>query len=255
MQTVVSADGTEIAYEARGDGRPVVLVHGIAGSKESWRTIPARLAEDYRAVAVDRRGRGDSGDGDRYTLAREAEDIHAVLNEVSADAGGDDPVLFGHSYGGLVALAAAAGASLGGLLVYEPAVVAGDHPGGVQRAARMRDLLDAGDRAGAVELLFRGYGGQELVDRMPIEQIAPIADTVVREHDVVVEYGVEEFDADVDAPARVLVGEASDDHVHRAVDAVADRLGAETVVLPDTGHHGLETAPAQVAAAVRDILD
>ena len=255
MQTVVSADGTEIAYESRGDGRPVVLVHGIAGSRESWRTIPGRLADDYRAVAVDRRGRGDSGDGDSYALAREVEDVHAVLDDVSERAGGRDPVLFGHSYGGLVALAAAAGAPLGGLLVYEPAVVAGDHPGGVQRAVRMRDLLESGDSEGAVELLFRGFGGQDLVDRMPIEQIAPIADTVVREHDVVVEYGVDEFDADVNAPAQVVVGEISDDHVHRAVDAVADRLGADVATLEETGHHGLETAPEQLAGVVRAFLD
>ncbi|MFC3478089.1 alpha/beta fold hydrolase [Halobacterium litoreum] len=254
MESVVSADGTEIAYEARGDGQPLVLVHGIAGSKASWRTVPGRLADDYRVVAMDRRGRGDSGDGDGYALEREVEDVHAVLNAVRADSDAGDPVLFGHSYGGLVALAAAGDAALSGLLVYEPAVVAGDHPGGVQRAARMRDLLDAGDREAAVELLFRGYGGQELVDRMPIEQIAPIADTVVREHDVVVEYGVDEFDADVGAPARVLVGETSDDHVHRAVDAVAERLDADVSVLPDTGHHALETAPAALEDEVRQFL-
>jgi len=251
MQTVVSADGTEIAYESRGDGRPIVLVHGIAGSRESWRTIPERLADDYRVVAVDRRGRGDSDDGDSYALAREVEDVHAVLDEVSASADGCDPVLFGHSFGGLVALAAASGASLEGLLVYEPAVVAGDHPGGVRRAARMRDRLEEGDREGAVALLFRGFGGQELVDRMPIKQIAPIADTVVREHDVVVGYDVDEFDADVGSPARLLVGETSDDHVHRAVDAVADRLDADVVTLEETGHHGLETAPGQLEDVVR----
>ncbi|WP_232700395.1 alpha/beta fold hydrolase [Halobacterium wangiae] len=255
MESVVSADGTEIAYEARGDGRPVVLVHGIAGSKRSWRTVPSRLADDYRVVAMDRRGRGDSGDGESYALEREVEDVHAVLDAAEADADAGDPVLFGHSYGGLVALAAAAGEDLAGLLVYEPAVVAGDHPGGVQRAARMRDLLDAGDREGAVELLFRGYGGQELVDRMPIEQIASIADTVVREHDVVVECGVGEFDAAVDAPARVLVGETSANHVHRAVDAVAERLDAEVTTLPDTGHHGLETAPGRLEDEARQFVD
>ncbi|SEW12332.1 alpha/beta fold hydrolase [Halobacterium jilantaiense] len=250
MQTVVSADGTEIAYESRGNGRPIVLVHGIAGSKESWRTIPERLADDFRAVAMDRRGRGDSGDGDRYALQREVEDVQAVL-----DAVGDDPVLFGHSFGGLVALEAAADADIDSLLLYEPAVVVGEHPGGVQRAARMRDLLAAGDREQAVELFFRGFGGQELVDEMPIAAIAGIAETVVREHDVVVEYGVDEFDADVDAPARLVVGEASDDHVNRAVDAVADRLGADVVTLAETGHHGLETAPAQLEDAVRSFLD
>ena len=249
METVTSADGTAVAYETRGEGRPLVLLHGTAGSSASWRTLPARLADDSRTVAVDRRGRGESGDGETYALRREAEDVHAVL-----DAVGGDPVLFGHSYGGLVALEAAADADLGGLLLYEPAVVAGDHPGGVQRAARMRDLLAAGERERAVELFFRGFGGEALVEEMPIAAIAPIADTVVREHDVVVRYGVDEFDADVDAPARLLVGETSDDHVHRAVNAVADRLGADVVTLEGTGHRGLKTAPGRLEAAVREFL-
>lgn len=249
METVTSADGTAVAYETRGEGRPLVLLHGTAGSSASWRTLPARLADDYRPVAVDRRGRGESGDGETYALRREVEDIHAVL-----DAVGDDPVLFGHSYGGLVALEAAADADIGGLLLYEPAVVAGDHPGGVQRAARMRDLLAAGDRERAVALFFRGFGGEELVEKMPVAQIAPIADTVVREHDVVVEYGVDDFDADVDAPAQLLVGETSDDHVHRAADAVAGRLGADVVTLAETGHRALRTAPGRLEAAVREFL-
>lgn len=247
MESVVSADGTDIAYETRGSGQPLVLLHGTAGSRESWRTVPGKFADDYRVVTVDRRGRGASGDGDEYSLQREVEDVHAVL-----DAVGDDPVLFGHSYGALVALEAARDAALADLVLYEPALVVGDpRP---DRAARMRSLLERGDREGAVELFFRGFGGDALVERMPIAAVAEIAETVVREYGVVEEYRLDAPEPGVST--LVFAGEESSTSMQESARAVADRLAdADVATLDGVGHHGLETAPEQLTAAVRSFLD
>ena len=82
--------------------------------------VPA-LAERFTVVSIDRRGRGDSGDAERYAVGREAEDIAAVV-----DAIGEPVHLLGHSYGGVCALEAALlTPNLAALTLYEPAIVAG----------------------------------------------------------------------------------------------------------------------------------
>lgn len=68
MQTVTSADGTRIAYEQHGDGQPLVLLHGSSGTRRSWDAVVPRLADEFALVVPDRRGRGDSGDADEYSL-------------------------------------------------------------------------------------------------------------------------------------------------------------------------------------------
>ena len=259
MESVVSADGTEIAYETRGSGQPLVCVHGTAGSRESWRTLPARFDDDYRVVTIDRRGRGASGDGDEYSLQREVEDVEAVIDAVNDNDGSDDPVLFGHSYGALVALEAAdCGADVSTLVLYEPALVIGEpRP---THGAEMRSLLEAGDPEGSVELFFRKLGGDALVDEMPIPAVAEIAETVVREFEVVTEYRL--GDLDVAVPTLLLVGGASPNHLQTASETTAKRLreGDSTVAtqvatLDGVGHEGIKTAPKQVTAAVRPFLD
>lgn len=94
--TVVSAGGTEIAYERTGSGPPLVLVHGTSADHVSWDGIRSVLEEDRTVYAIDRRGRGESGDGAEYDLEREFEDVTAVVESV-----GEPVALFGHSFGAL----------------------------------------------------------------------------------------------------------------------------------------------------------
>jgi pimeloyl-ACP methyl ester carboxylesterase len=102
---VKSADGTAIAYWSSGTGPPLVLVHGAMSDHQRWRITP--WLEPYHTVhAVDRRGRGGSGDGPDWSLEREVEDVIAVIEAVAAESG--LPVdLLGHSLGGVLALRAA----------------------------------------------------------------------------------------------------------------------------------------------------
>ena len=53
----VEAAGVELAVDDRGEGTPVVLVHGIATDRSVWRDLPL----DTRTIAYDRRAYGDSG--------------------------------------------------------------------------------------------------------------------------------------------------------------------------------------------------
>jgi hypothetical protein len=93
---VTSADQTRIAYRSTGAGTPLVVVHGTTADHTRWRPVLPLLAGSSLVHAVDRRGRGGSGDHPEYAIEREFEDIAAVVRAVRG-AGRVD--LLGHSYG------------------------------------------------------------------------------------------------------------------------------------------------------------
>ncbi len=99
---VRSPDGTPIAVWRSGRGPPLLLVHGmVADHSTTWQRVRPLLEERFTVHILDRRGRGESGDGPEYALEREAEDVASVV-----DAIGKPTYLVGHSFGGLVTLEA-----------------------------------------------------------------------------------------------------------------------------------------------------
>jgi pimeloyl-ACP methyl ester carboxylesterase len=113
----VEVDGVRIHYETWGEvGRPgIVLVHGSNAHLEWWRFVAPFLADQFRVVALDSSGNGDSGWRERYSgevLARE------VMAVAEAAALGARPFVVGHSFGGFVVLETAHrhGRELGGVI-------------------------------------------------------------------------------------------------------------------------------------------
>lgn len=122
MGTLVSKDGTTIAFDKYGTGSPIVLVGG-AFQYRAFDPRTARMAKTLSArftvYHYDRRGRGESGDTMPYSVEREVEDIQALVE----DAGGEAAV-FGMSSGAVLALEAAAhGAAITRLALYEPPLI------------------------------------------------------------------------------------------------------------------------------------
>jgi pimeloyl-ACP methyl ester carboxylesterase len=105
----VATDGISIAYEDLGRGEPLVLLHGVTESSESWHEagyVERLLRRGRRLILMDCRGHGRSGkphDPAAYSGRRRAADVVAVLDR----AGVQRAALMGHSMGGVVALAAA----------------------------------------------------------------------------------------------------------------------------------------------------
>jgi len=101
----VDVDGVRLHYLERGEGPPVVLVHGLGSMIDDFvlSGLVSRLAERYRVIVIDRPGYGRSSrPRDRlWTLSRQAELIHRALRRLDVYC----PVLFGHSLGATVALA------------------------------------------------------------------------------------------------------------------------------------------------------
>jgi pimeloyl-ACP methyl ester carboxylesterase len=78
--SAVSRDHTEIAYWTSGDGPPIVLVHGTPADHTRWRPLLPYLERQVTVHAIDRRGRGGSGDAPEYSLEREYEDVAPFAN-------------------------------------------------------------------------------------------------------------------------------------------------------------------------------
>jgi pimeloyl-ACP methyl ester carboxylesterase len=163
MDTVRSKDGTAIAFDNQGDGPPLILVDGAMGTRSAG-SGPARaklLASHFTVYSYDRRGRGDSGDTKPYAVAREIEDLDALIDEAGGSA-----FVYGHSSGGCLALEATAklGDKVEKLAIYEAPY--NDDPK-AQKAwgDYIKSLTEAlaEDRRGDAVALFMAYVGTPAV--------------------------------------------------------------------------------------------
>jgi alpha-beta hydrolase superfamily lysophospholipase len=156
MGKVMSAYGTSIAYERLGDGPAVVLVGGGLDDGAENAPLATELAPRFTVFNYARRGRGDSGDTPPYAVAREIEDLGALV----AEAGGSAHALGVSSGGALVLEAAAAGVAIDRIALYDvPYSV--DH----EVARRWRAYVErlgaalAADRRGEALELFMLFAG------------------------------------------------------------------------------------------------
>jgi hypothetical protein len=159
VDVVTSADGTPIAYERRGSGPAVVMVGGGLDDGAENEPLAVELAAWFTTYNYARRGRAGSGDTPPYAVAREVEDLAAVVG-----AAGGTASLFGASSGGALALEAAAGGlPVDRVAVYEVPYLVGEE---LQAAWRgYVELLGAalaeGRRGDALELFMRLAGSSE----------------------------------------------------------------------------------------------
>jgi pimeloyl-ACP methyl ester carboxylesterase len=175
---VKSQDGTTIGYETLGAGDGLLALGGAWRTGHDYLPFARALARVFAVHVIDRRGRGRSGpQGADYSIERELEDLFAVQTHTGATA------VFGHSYGGLVALEAARRSTrFTEVVVYEPGVsVAGSIPLGW--LPRYRELLAAGDRRGAFAAMVRGAGGAPpALERMPLWYVKLMLRLFISQH-------------------------------------------------------------------------
>jgi len=250
--TVQSADGTPIAVTVRGDGPPLLVVHGSLSSANDWQLVAEALANDLTVYTMDRRGRGASGDGAEFSLEREQEDIEAVLDLI-----GPDTVVFGHSYGAFVALRVAAARPLSGLITYEPAPPL-DGPLFGSTVDGYQELVDSGDLDAALE-----YGMVNFVKFAP-EQVAQFKGSPVWSALAVLTptwgrelVGIDSAEPGLDvyrgiaSPTMMLVGELSPGwlvEVSRRIHQTVPR--SQIVTLAGQSHDAHTFAPADLAVEI-----
>ncbi len=98
---IPTPDGGTIHAIEKGEGRPVVLIHGITLRSDVWAPQFHQLVDRYRVIAVDLRGHGRSTAGDRgFGMPRLAEDLATLLEALDLRGA----IVIGHSMGGMTAM-------------------------------------------------------------------------------------------------------------------------------------------------------
>jgi pimeloyl-ACP methyl ester carboxylesterase len=118
LNHATSSDGTLICYLTTGSGTPIIVLPGVLSTAEDYAVFAEALGQRQTVHTVQRRGRGGSDpQGDHYSITTECDDLAAVQEATGSI------MLFGHSYGGLIALEAArTGQPFSKVAVYEPGV-------------------------------------------------------------------------------------------------------------------------------------
>lgn len=255
VEHVRSRDGTPIGYHRSGNGPPVVLLHGATSAHWSFDLLLPHLVDHVTVYAVDRRGRGESGDTADYAIGREFEDAASVLDSIPEPA-----ALLGHSFGATVAIGAAQVArNLASLILYEPA------PGFVsvpaEDVADVEELAGRGEREAALVHAYTAFGFtqdelEQLRSSPTWEARLAFVHAVPRE--IKAEEGYRPDPArlgEVNAPTLLLLGGESPAWAREGTERIRAALpDARVVVLPGQGHMAHVTAPELVAAEILRFL-
>ncbi len=246
LEKVASKDGTQLACWVSGEGPPLLMIHGTTADHTSWRFVLPALQEHFTVYAVDRRGRGDSGDADAYTIGQEYEDVAAMVDSI-----GKPVNMLGHSYGANLAVEAALKTkNLRRLVLYEPPLSQStdELPGIIERLER---LIARDEREAALEIVLDEIVGMSPAD---IEQVrsSPVwplrmaaVHTVPRGLMAVRDYTLrpDRF-RDMRIPTMLLLGSESPSYARKGTEAFAAALpDARIVRMPGQGHYATITAP------------
>ena len=244
METVISKDGTTIAFDRIGEGPAVALVSGGSVDRTSLAPLAQELASDLTVLNYDRRGRGPSGDTPPYAIDREIEDIEAVV-----EAAGGEAAIFGSSSGAVLAMfAAEAGLGIGKLAMWEPPYIPEGFPKPPEDQVEQYETMVAeGRRGDAVEFFMARVVG------MPAEFVAgartqpwwgateALAHTLAYDARIMGDYEIPvDRAANVKVPSLVVAGGADVPFMRETAQALADALPDGQVRFLDGQGHDVD---------------
>jgi esterase len=90
----------KLFYRELGEGKPLVILHGVFGSSDNWFTVSKLLAEDYKIYLVDARNHGHSPRSEEFNYDVMGKDLEVFLKDHLIK----DPVIIGHSMGGKIGM-------------------------------------------------------------------------------------------------------------------------------------------------------
>jgi pimeloyl-ACP methyl ester carboxylesterase len=90
----------KLSYRQLGQGKPIVILHGLFGSADNWQTHAKKLAEYFEVTLIDLRNHGHSPWSAEFSYALMVQDLHALLLDLQIQK----PILLGHSMGGKLAM-------------------------------------------------------------------------------------------------------------------------------------------------------
>ena len=244
MNTVISKDGTKIAYDKLGEGPRLIYVLGALCYRQFEPAVADvhTFSKEFTVINYDRRGRGDSTDTLPYSVDREVEDIEALI-----DANGGSAYLYGHSSGASLALEAALrlDKKVLKLAMYEPPYNNSDEDqkGSVAYDKELKELLDVGKRGEAVEHFMKLVGmPDEMINGVKqspswstLESLAPTLayDSAVSSYIVPTQKA-----SQIDMPALVMYGEESYGFMKLVAESLAKAFPhGQLHAFPGQGHN------------------
>ena len=263
----VEVDECDVCYRTwRGDGeRDLLLIHGMNAHSRWWDFIAPQLRNEYRVAAMDLTGMGDSDHRYAYDADTYAEEIVAVCD---ATGMGAQPLIVGHSFGGMVATKAANlfPQRFGALVLVDSGIRHPDEP------VEDRPLMGGGraktypDRRTA-ESRFRLYPPQPCENRYIMEYIArqslmPVDGRWAWKFDEELpltlrggERRAEDYTG-LTLPVGLINGKESESFSARTLAHMLELLGADTpaVGIEDARHHVFLDQPLAFVQALRDML-
>lgn len=254
-----------VAFREGGSGAGVVCLHSNASSSGQWRALMDLLAPKFHVLAADSYGAGKSPPRPRDTMLR---DEVALLEPVFARAG-EPFALVGHSYGGAIALVAAAlnAKRVRAMVLYEPtlfALVERETPRDVDgirdTVTTAVSFLEKGDSPGAARTFIDFWMYPGAYDSMPERNREAIAaagrDVAEWRSALFSEPTPLEAFARLDVPVLLLVGKQSPLSSRCVARLLARTLPrAEMLELDDCGHMAPVTHPEKVNGAIARFLD
>lgn len=185
--TTATGLSTRLTYEIRGDGTPVVLLHGLTFDRTTWRPITERLANEVQTIAIDLPAHGESPPP-AVRLDELAQRIHDLL----ASLGIDRPVVVGHSIGGSLAFLYAGHFPARG-------VVCIDQPQDVRAFSALLKQLEPVLRGPGFAVAFERFQESMAIDRVPEPLRSLVYASQRIDQDVVLGYWDEVLRSDADA--------------------------------------------------------
>lgn len=220
MNIVQSADGTRLAYDVYGSGPALIYITGASCFRRFLPIVQdaKAFAREFTVYSYDRRGRGDSGDTQPYAIAREVEDVAAMI-----DAAGGRAHLYGHSSGAVLALEAALrfGDRVDRVVMYDPPYV-NDEAEKLAYSAlsqQIHALLREGKNGQAMTTFLSGIGMPKafvaLLRLMPgWKTMAALAPTLAYDIALTRDLPPLERAAQLRVPVQLIVGEKSPVRIH-----------------------------------------
>lgn len=250
-----------LAYEVRGTGPPLLLVHGLGYARWGWEPVADALAERFSTILFDNRGVGASDvPPGPYTARLMAEDAIAILD----DAGLDRAHVLGTSLGGMVAQELV----LGWPERVDRLVLACTTPGGPAAHPMPRQTVlllgrvmlmsrNKGLRLLVENALAPGAGRPELVERILAHRLSSPFDPAGWQAQAaagVAFDALERLDA-ISAPTLVLQGTADVVVDPRNAELLARRIaGARLELFPEGGHLFFWEDPQRFVQVVGEFL-
>jgi pimeloyl-ACP methyl ester carboxylesterase len=272
-QKSIDIHGQQLAYYDEGQGEVLLLIHGMAGSSETWREVLPRLAKNYRVIAPDLLGHGNSAKPRTdYSLGAFAVGLRDLLDELDVESA----TIVGQSLGGGIAMqflyqhpdycqrlilisSGGLGQDVGLILRLLSA------PGAelVMPLIAPKFVLQAGNsvKSWLTSTGLRSPRGAEIWSAYSSFSDAPTRQAFLRTLRSVVDYrgqavsALNRLQLKADLPTLAIWGEDDAiipvDHAYAALEARPD---CRLEVLPGVGHFAQVEAPARVVDLIDDFM-